>query len=547
MNWTLDDSGKLTISGTGPMTDFLYPNQSGWYKDRLSIKEVVIESGATSIGKYSFFECEYLQSVTLAAGITSIGSGAFYSCGSLTDITIPTGVTSIGENAFCGCVSLTTVTLPSTLTGISQSAFRFAGKLSSITLPEGLLTIGDRAFDHCVSLTTVTIPGTVTYMSENAFDGCISLVSIDVASGNTILSSQNGILFDDDKSDLIKYPAAKTGTSYTVPNTVTRICGSAFMNNPNLTSITITDSVSNLDASAFSTCPSLTTINVSGGTHYSSEDGILYNYGKTTLIKIPEGKTMATFTVPATVNDISGWGIHNMQTLQSIEVAAGNTAFASVDGVLFTYDLSGLRLYPTGKTDQSYNIPANVTAIHSIAFVNNTNLKEITVASGNTQYTSQNGVLYNADGTQLIKCPSGKESYTIPSKVNIILSAAFSGDCLKEIIFDNGGTVDVYSRAFWNCTNLETIKINNPYALNSSGAFFYDDAEDHALKITGPGGKYLQSASFEGKVTLTYDATSDGGSSSKDFPVIYVAIGIGAAAVIIGGTLFFMKKHKKDQ
>ena len=92
LTWTLDDQGLLTISGTGEMASY---NHWG-----TGVKEVVIESGVTSIGGYAFQNCSSLTSITIPESVKNIGDSAFYSCSSLSSITIPNEMTSIGNQVF---------------------------------------------------------------------------------------------------------------------------------------------------------------------------------------------------------------------------------------------------------------------------------------------------------------------------------------------------------------------------------------------------------------------------------------------------------------
>lgn len=78
------ETGVLTISGTGDMTDY-WNIQSPFYYNN-SLKSVIIESGITSIGDYLFYVCKNLTSVTIPNSVTKIGFSAFNSCESLTSV-----------------------------------------------------------------------------------------------------------------------------------------------------------------------------------------------------------------------------------------------------------------------------------------------------------------------------------------------------------------------------------------------------------------------------------------------------------------------------
>ena len=100
MTWTLNESGTLTISGTGDMYDFVIANDMSWYNQRYDIKQIVIESGVTSIGRHAFYYCENVTSVLVQGEITRVGAFAFYECNKLVEIDLPDSNMEIGKMAF---------------------------------------------------------------------------------------------------------------------------------------------------------------------------------------------------------------------------------------------------------------------------------------------------------------------------------------------------------------------------------------------------------------------------------------------------------------
>jgi hypothetical protein len=278
-----------------------------------SLKSITIPNSVKSIEESTFFRCTGLTSVTMPNSVTSIGESAFYSCTSLISITIPNSVTSIGGDAFSSCTSLTSVTIPNsvtsigdnsldsiTLTGDDRPAFsgcirltainvdvantKFssdngvlydknktkllqypAGKTNtSFTIPNSITRIGEEAFWCCTSLTSVTIPNSVTRIGSNVFLGCTSLTAINVDVANNRYSSDNGVLYNKNKTALLQYPAGKTNSSFTVPDSVTDIGSSAFISCNNLASIVIPGSVTRIMDSAFLDCVGLTSVTFAG-------------------------------------------------------------------------------------------------------------------------------------------------------------------------------------------------------------------------------------------------------------------------------------------
>ena len=76
VSWSLDNSGVLTISGTGEMADYSSGN-SPWEENKSDVRSVVIIAGVKTIGEWAFSDCVNLESVTIPWSVVAIGAHAF--------------------------------------------------------------------------------------------------------------------------------------------------------------------------------------------------------------------------------------------------------------------------------------------------------------------------------------------------------------------------------------------------------------------------------------------------------------------------------------
>ena len=161
--WELDNEGTLKITGSGPMADN-NTNQTPWEANKHQIKQIVIGKDITAIGRFNFFWCNKLQSVTFEEGtkLERIGWGAFgYS--SLPAITIPDSVTRIDGYAFYYCSKLTDVAISenSKLESLGEYAFKADTKMTSLYIPDGVTKIGTAIFKD--------VSGVTLSVAENSY------------------------------------------------------------------------------------------------------------------------------------------------------------------------------------------------------------------------------------------------------------------------------------------------------------------------------------------------------------------------------------------
>lgn len=186
--WTLHNNGDFVINGNGKMYDFSGANLAPWYNNKSSIKRVIINEGITSVGEFSFYNCNQINEVILPEGLLNIEYAAFHSCNNLTKINFPSTLTSIGNSAFYRN-NIKNITIPSSVTTISHNAFMECYNLSSITIENGVKNISSCAFLNCAGLKNVVIPDSVISIGGDAFSGCTSLNNIKIGNGVTSIGN----------------------------------------------------------------------------------------------------------------------------------------------------------------------------------------------------------------------------------------------------------------------------------------------------------------------------------------------------------------------
>ena len=237
------DGKTLTISGTGAMPDFDFPNGNlapWWNYEALGM--------LTSFGNFKL-EGE-LKKVVIKDGVTNVSNYALFCLPAATQVTLPDSVTSIGRYGIAMCSKLTGLSIPKGVTGIGD--FGLAGNgLTAVTLPDGLQSLGRGAFDSCASLTNTTLPAAITAVPGKCFADCTKLLNVKYAGTVTAIGD-------------LAFESCKALTAAPIPETVTTIDKAAFTGCTALTNVTIPAGVSTIPEDCFRGCTALTDIDLPG-------------------------------------------------------------------------------------------------------------------------------------------------------------------------------------------------------------------------------------------------------------------------------------------
>ena len=454
ITWSYTSSNKtltITCNGQGAMNDYNRFDSNPWYEHRLNINKVVMTGYITYIGKNNFYGitadftlpdtikevnsyglayCTF-NSFNMPALLETIDKSAFEYSVFKQPVVIPNGVQNISWYAFQSC-TFSSLTLPQNLKTIEMNAFVYGRGLTDVVLPEGMTSLGSNAFYNS-SLTSISIPASLTGYS-GTFGYCYNLKAINVSPDNTILSSADGVLFNKAGTVLREYPMNKEEESYTVPDGVTQLDGSAFYRTKHLKHVVLPEGITAIPPSAFLGAAQLTDVEL-----------------------------------PAGLTEIGG---------SAFEECAGLTELMIPDGVT---SLGNRVFYKSGI--QRLTVPASVTSFGENLFYQCPENLTLCLYAGSPAHEY---ALANNIAVEFLS-PFGKADVVLPDDLEIVDEGAFEGIDAATVFIPDGVT-EIGSRAFADCPNLKHIHLPN-------GLTIADDAFDGVtdLFVYGPEGGFAES------------------------------------------------------
>lgn len=311
-------------------------------------------------------------------------------------------VTGIDGTAFKDCEGITSIVLPATIDSIGVQAFNGCKNMVSCNLGDTKIrTLSTSTFLYCGKLQTVTIPATVTEIGINPFMETLSLQNINVAEGNTLLKSIDGVLYSIDGKELIAFPGGhhSNATGYTVADGTETIINSAFCMARRLQGVTFPASVTRIESSAFLRADSIRLISLPANIKYVGASAFAECKLAAGEISLPASCTylgskafyytsISKLEIPSTVGTVPQMLCMYCVKLRSVSMAEGLTQIYS--SAFNTCAIS------------SIVVPNSVTRIRDSVFKGCTLLKDVTLGTGLTTIDTQ--VFYNLTGIQNIYC-----------------------------------------------------------------------------------------------------------------------------------------------
>ena len=502
ITWSLDETGLLTISGSGTIPDTFvgdFVDTSGTTHtsdiNRVFIgKDVAISTANTAV----FSKLPSLTSFSVEAGSVSFStdaSGVLYDVTKTNLIRCPQALSgsytlfssnalkAVRPHAFDGCMSLTSVEIPASVTDIGNDAFAHCSGLQTVTFTgtSNLAAVGANAFLGCTALTGITIPASVTAIGNSVFQGCSELASVTFSSPSQLTHIGTHAFLQ------------SAITSITLPDSVTTIGDSAFQDCASLRQVSLPSGITSIGDSTFSRCGALTSITIPDSVESLGADAFancsslasatLPNNSKFTQIKVntfAKCSALASITIPSSVTSIGGNAFDGCTALTGITIPAsvttlGQSAFFGCSQLAsVTFDGSsqleaiGTKAFQNCSALASINLPNTVTKIDNMAFA---------------------------------KC-SSLTSITLPDSVTSVGQAAFE-QCadLASVHIGAGLRVpDLGVRAFDGCGKLTTYTVSsgNPDFKDVDGVLFSKDG----------GSLYRYPIAKEGAYVIPSDVTA---------------------------------------
>ena len=513
---TLTGIDESAFGNCDSLTSFTFPDSVDIIADSVltncdNLVSVTLPQSARSISEYAFGYSTMIKSIVIPASVYSISDTAFIGCSGLEEIRVyDSNPYFRSEDGVLLSDSGTVLrkypmgktgayTVPDTVTTIGSGSF-MQSTITELVLPESVETIEEYAFEECEELTTVTMGQNVSNVSSMAFYRNPALTAIWVHADNTNYSSDEyGVLFNGDKTELVKYPLGRAG-EYTVPDSVWLIGEYSFFSCQAELCVTVPSTVEEISTDAFTDCPNLRIRCYVGSCaeSYVISDDIPYEYisGVRTLSIESEPQKLAY----AIGSEIKTYGLCLYATLENGDTVSVEKGF-TVDPVdtstagekTVTVWWSGLSVSYTVTVDASLvdypesDHPYAVNADETWTYVHGTDAEELLITFSEECYVESNYdhiYIYDGNGDQVGAYTGSAlagQTVTVPGNS---FSIRLTSD---EMLCDYGFTiVSIEAVGAVEETTEETTETTQPVATVPEGLSYFISGS--TVTITGYSG-----------------------------------------------------------
>ncbi len=351
------------------------------------IRRVIIPDSVTEIGRFAFSECENLVEINLPKSLKVLSSSAFDGCVNLSGFNIAKSNENFTtKDGIIYDKNLSTVlrcapkhpqsevTLPKTVTKIGKNAFNRTRNVKKVSFNE-ITQIGYKAFSYS-AIQDFYIGESLTDVGYASFSDCknLSNFSCSLRAKNFVVN--DGVLYSNDQSSIICFPAGKKSKEFKMPKTVSNVADKAFSGNFFIKEI------------------------LSNG-NFCSKDGVLYSSDGKTLIAYPNGNERESFVLDDDVTKTSGYLFQGNAHLKHVTLGNG-----LLDVEKHTFESSGIKTVEFGK---------NVRRIKWCAFSGCNNLTEV---------DASHTAIYELGGCCFLNC-ANLQKVILPATAKTVIRWSF--------------------------------------------------------------------------------------------------------------------------
>lgn len=325
-------------------------------------------------------------------------------------------------------------------------------------------SITDYLFGNYPSLLTISLPNSITSIGNYAFNGATNLTAFGIQSDNPSFASENDILFNKNKTILLRYPSGKIGNTYTIPTGVVTIANGAFTNARNLTTINLSNTVTISDY-AFQNC-----------------------------------SVLASISLPTSIRNVGVYAFIGCSALNNIAIqsssitSVGTNAFAGLPASITVSGYIPASTFNGVTSLTNLIIGTNTTSIGTSAFQGCSSLTNIYIQSSSITSVGANAFA------------------SLPSSITVsgyIPASTFSGVTSLINVTIGSNTTNIGASAFSGCTNLVYMSLPGSIT-NAISTFLSTDVGSVALTINPANGIYTANG-------ITYTLNSNGQATVSSY------------------------------